>query len=165
MHLVCLHEKKLRPLVEVGASIEDLTPEGLWDTEYHIISMSEAQFKALGQLYSGPPGELGYEELTPSFIREHAPAEQGYLYCRGGRIPNGTKLRATYLSRRYDAEIRGGKVWLNQRSFDSPSKAARSITKNSVNGWKWWEYYDTEAKEWRELSVLRNPGGQTASEL
>ena len=163
MHLVCLHEKKLRPLVEVGASIEDLTPEGLWNTEYHIISMSETQFQALRQLCGGSAGEPGYEEVTPSLIKERTPEKQGYLYCRGGRIPNGTKLRATYLSRRYDAEIRGGKVWLNQRSFDSPSKAARSITKNSVNGWKWWEFYDAEAKQWRELSVLRDSGIPAAS--
>jgi len=51
--------------------------------------------------------------------------------------------------------VRGGKVWFNQKAYDSPSKAARAITKSQANGWKFWEYYDNESGRWRSLSHLR----------
>ena len=146
--------KSLPPLLQVGAAIEDLTPQGLWDSDYHIVSMSDEQFAALQQILGEASAQQDYEDITPT-IASKPTASSGYLYCRGGRIPNDTRFRAKHLSRMYEAEVRGGKVWLNQKAYDSPSKAARAITKTQVNGWKWWEYYDEQANKWRSLSYLR----------
>ena|SRR5712692_543243 len=148
MRIVCLHKEKLEPLVQVGAAIDDLTPKGFWNTEYHIISMSEDQLAALKKLYGEPSTKSGYEDITPMIASKATTASSGFLYCRGGKIPNGTKLHAHYLSQSYEAEVKAGKVWLNQKPYDSPSKAARAITKSAVNGWRWWEYYDEEKKSW-----------------
>ena len=154
MKIICLHENRLTPLLQMGAAIEDLTPLGLWDTPYHLVSMSDEQFEALREIY-GEVAEQEMEDVTPAMVRRPLTETSGFLYCRGGRIPNGTRLRAHYLARDYEAEVRGGKVWFNQKAYDSPSKAARAITKSQANGWKFWEYYDNESGRWRSLSHLR----------
>ncbi len=154
MKIICLHENRLTPLLQMGAAIEDLTPRGLWDTPYHLVSMSDEQFEALREIY-GEVAEQEMEDVTPAMVRRPLTESSGFLYCRGGRIPNGTRLRAHYLARDYEAEVRGSKVWFNQKAYDSPSKAARAITKSQANGWKFWEYYDNESGRWRSLSHLR----------
>ncbi len=154
MRIICLPENKLAPLLQMGAAIEDLTPRGLWNTPYHLVSMSDEQFEALQEIY-GEVAEREMEDVTPAMVRRPLTETSGFLYCRGGRIPNGTRLRAHYLARDYEAEVRGGKVWFNQKAYDSPSKAARAITKSQANGWKFWDYYDEESGRWRNLSHLR----------
>src|SRR5712692_2480788 len=119
MRIVCLHKEKLEPLVQVGASIDDLTPKGLWNTQYHIISISEDQLAALKKLY----GESSYQDITPKIASKAAAISGGFLYCRGGKIPNDIKVRGRHLSQSYETAVRGGKVWLNQKAYDSPSKA------------------------------------------
>ncbi|HEX5258435.1 MAG TPA: hypothetical protein VFW35_06605 [Sphingomicrobium sp.] len=59
----------------------------------------------------------------------------------GGRyLSNGTELRATYKGRLYNASIRGGELVDEAGTMHtSASAAARSITKNTVNGLAFWE--------------------------
>lgn len=162
MRIICLHENKLAPLLQVGAAIKDLTSNGLWDTPYHLVSMSDEQFEALLEIY-GETSQHEMEDVTPDIATRPLAEASGFLYCRGGRIPNGTRLRAHYLARDYEAEIRNGKVWFNQKAYDSPSKAARAITKNQANGWRFWEYYDEESGLWRSLTHLRTKERQLKS--
>jgi len=161
MRIICLRKEKLDPLLQVGAAIEDFTPGGIWKTQFHVVSMSDEQFAALKKLYGEPSLKTGYEDITPKIILNSAAPSVGFLYCRGGKIPNGTKLRAHYLSQIYNAEVRGSRVWLNQKSYSSPSEAARAITKTAVNGWNWWKYYDEQAGRWRNLFILRNQQKKT----
>ena len=153
MRLICVQRDKLQPLGQFGANIDDLTPKGLWDTAYHIVSMSDEQFEALRKLLGD---RSTYQDITPRSLTQLPSAGSGFLYCRGGKIPNGLKLRATHLSRSYEAEVRGGKVWLESKAHDSPSTAARVITKTAVNGWKFWEYLDDERGCWFPLLRLRS---------
>jgi hypothetical protein len=153
MRLVCVQREKLLPLVQVGASIQDLTPDGLWDTTYHVVSMSDEQFEALKKLIDD---QSTIQDITPKPLTHQTPAGSGFLYSRGGRIPNGTKLRARHLSREYQAEVKGGKVWIDNRSYDSPSNAAVAVTHSSVNGWKFWEYLDEQTDRWFPLLKLRS---------
>lgn len=153
MRLVCVQREKLQPLVQFGAPIQDLTPKGLWDTSYHVVSMSDEQFAALQKLLGD---HSAFQDITPKSLAQHAPAGSGFLYSRGGRIPNGTKLRARHLSREYQAEVKGGRVWVGDRPYDSPSNAAVALTKTSVNGWKFWEYLDEQSGKWFPLLKLRS---------
>lgn len=153
MRLICVQRDKLRPLVQFGAHIDDLTPKGLWHTTYHVVSMSDEQFDALQKLLGD---KSAYQDITPKSLAQLASADSGFLYCRGGRVPNGLKLRATHLSRSYEAEVTGGKVWLDSKAYDSPSNAARAITKTAVNGWKFWEYLDERGGRWLPLLKLRS---------
>jgi hypothetical protein len=163
MRLVCVHEEKLSPLMQFGVAIADLTPSGLWGSRYHIVSMSDEQFAALEKIFGKASKEAGYEDMTPEIVAKPVETSPGFLFCRGGKIPNGTKLRAYYLSQLYEAEVRGSRVWLNDKRYDSPSKAARAITKNNVNGWKFWEYYDEQAGKWYSLAYLRRQQSRAAA--
>ena len=84
----------------------------------------------------------------------------GDFFSKGGRIPNGTKLRANYKGRLFYAEIRHGTIWLDGNAYESLSRAiiavARSVgTRNpSLNGWKYWEYEGPDGI-WRPVEQLR----------
>ena len=79
------------------------------------------------------------------------------MWCRGGTIPEGTKLRFPYKSREYKMEVREGKIWVegDTQPYGSPSAAARSITKNSVDGWKVLEY-EAAPGRWKSLAELQS---------
>ena len=79
------------------------------------------------------------------------------MWCRGGTIPEGTKLRfPSYKGREYKMEVREGKILVegDMQPYKSPSAAVRSITKNSVDGWKVLEY-EAAPGQWRDLDELR----------
>lgn len=115
--------------------------------------MSDEQFEAFQKLLGD---KAAYQDITPKSLIQVAAPSSGFMYCRGGQIPNGTKLRATYLSRDYQAEVKGGRFWFEGKAFDSPSNAARAITKTAVNGWKFWEYWDEANERWISLVSLRS---------
>lgn len=157
MKLICLHQDKLNPLLKMGAAMEDLSPDGLWKTSYHVISMSDEQFSAMGAIYGGLKSGTDYQDITPVMLIGQATGEvNGFLYCRGGKIANGTKLRVRYLGELHEAQVRGGKIWLKDKSYTTPSKAARAVTHNNVNGWRFWEYFDEDLNKWRKLEF--SPG-------
>ena len=78
------------------------------------------------------------------------------MWCRGGTIPEGTKLQFSYKGRVYNMEVREGKIWVegDKQPYNSPSAAVRSITKNSVDGWKVLEY-EVAPGRWKSLDELR----------
>jgi hypothetical protein len=74
---------------------------------------------------------------------------------KGIIFPDGTEFRATYKGQNYNAEVKGGALVLNGTRFSSPSSAAISITKNSVNGWVFWECKIPGEDRWRLIKNLR----------
>ena len=150
MRVVCLHKDAVRRLKELGADVKDLTPFGLDGTPYHLITATAEQAAALR------PWNVKHEDVTPKVIA-NLPANDhdGFLYCRGGKIPNGTKLRTKYKAQVFEAQVRGGYIWLEGNKYDNPSYAAKAVGQGSVNGWTSWEYYDEVEKEWFLLDRLR----------
>ena len=153
MRIISINETSLSPLIQMGASINDLTPEGLGDTGFHLVVLSDEQYSAMQQLYG--KSMRGIEDITPKGVKSGQQTTSGFLFCKGGKIPNGIKLRASYLSRYHQADVRNGKIWIEQKSFNNPSSAARSITKSQVNGWDFWGYQDKATGKWQTLSRLR----------
>jgi hypothetical protein len=150
MRVICLHEDAVRRLKELGTEIKDLTPFGLDGTPYHLVTATADQARALKQL------GIRHEDATPKVIANLPPRDsKGFLYCRGGKIPNGTKLRTTYKSQPVEAEVRGGSIWIEGNRYDNPSSAARAVGHGSVNGWTAWEYYDEAERKWFVLDRLR----------
>lgn len=151
VRIICLHKDGLDRLLRLGAAIRDLTPTGVGETPYHLAAMSPEQLQALQEL------AVDHEDVTPKVLKAAAnrPESDGFLYCRGGKIPNGIRLRTTYKSRRFDAEVRGGVIWLNGRGYHNPSDAARGAGHGSANGWQVWEYLDPKDGKWRPLDLLR----------
>jgi hypothetical protein len=81
-------------------------------------------------------------------------ANGAWVYKRV-QFPNGTQLRATYKGKTYTAEIKGGSLILNGQRQTSPSAAASCITRNSVNGWDFWEVKRPGDPSWRIMRELR----------
>ena len=74
-------------------------------------------------------------------------------------LPNGTRLRFRYRGEEHLAEVRDGRIWLNNMPFRTPSGAAMSVTKNNVNGWRLWQVRRPDDSEWLVLDSLRRNTG------
>jgi hypothetical protein len=71
-------------------------------------------------------------------------------------FPEGTQFRKTYKGQTYTAEIKNGRwIGADGKPRKSPSHAAVSITKNNVNGWRFWECKRPGDLEWQLLDELR----------
>ncbi len=70
-------------------------------------------------------------------------------------LPNGTLLRATHKGSAFGATIMDGK-WVNDDGSHSasPSAAAKAITGNNVNGWRFWQAKRPSDTEWRNLDMF-----------
>ncbi len=74
---------------------------------------------------------------------------------KGVHFLEGTELRANYKGIKYTAKVEDGALVLNDQRFDTPSPAAFSITKNSVNGWMFWECRLPNRSSWQLITALR----------
>ncbi len=75
--------------------------------------------------------------------------------AKGVVFPHGTEFRSLYKGQMYHARVDDGFLVLNENNFSSPSPAAMSITKNSVNGWKFWECKLPGKQDWQIIISLR----------
>jgi hypothetical protein len=74
---------------------------------------------------------------------------------KGVVFPHGTEFRSSYKGQMYYARVDNGSLLLNEKKFSSPSAAAMSITKNSINGWKFWECKLPGNHNWQIIIALR----------
>jgi hypothetical protein len=74
---------------------------------------------------------------------------------KGVVFPHRTEFRSFYKGQMYYARVEDGFLVLNEKSFSSPSPAAMAITKNSVNGWKFWECKIPGKENWQIMISLR----------
>lgn len=95
-------------------------------------------------------GDIPREETMPSQQRK-----QG-LVARGILIPNGLRLRKVFKGRLIEAEVKDDAIEYDGHSYTSPSKPACVATGTSVNGWKFWEYFDETSASWQPLEALRS---------
>ena len=74
---------------------------------------------------------------------------------RGGSLPEGTKLKATYKKTEYRAEIRNGR-WIDEagEEHSSPSAAATAISNTNVNGLRFWHARRPDDEKWTRLDIL-----------
>ncbi|MDQ3950734.1 MAG: hypothetical protein M3282_10345 [Gemmatimonadota bacterium] len=64
MRLLCLHADTVQALQRLGTSVDDLTPGGLWDTPYHLVTVSADQRDALQRL------RVALDDVTPTALRD-----------------------------------------------------------------------------------------------
>jgi hypothetical protein len=64
MRLLCLHADTVQALQRLGTSVEDLTPAGLWETPYHLVTVSAEQRDALQRL------RVTLDDVTPTALRD-----------------------------------------------------------------------------------------------
>lgn len=84
------------------------------------------------------------------------PRSGGSVYMQGLEFPEGTKFRVTYKGRTFRAEIKNGQ-WVGEDGIvrKSPSDAASAITKNNVNGWRFWDFQRPGETSWSKMRVLQ----------
>jgi hypothetical protein len=68
MRLLCLHADTVQALQRLGTAVDDLTPDGLWDTPYHLVTVSVEQRDALQRL------RVTLDDVTPTVLRNGAAA-------------------------------------------------------------------------------------------
>jgi hypothetical protein len=66
MRLLCLHADTVQALQRLGTTVDDLTPAGLWDTPYHLVTVSAEQRDALQRL------RVTLDDVTPTALRDAA---------------------------------------------------------------------------------------------
>jgi hypothetical protein len=71
MRLICLHTDTVDALQKLGTSVEDLTPKGLWDTPFHLVTVSPEQREALQQL------RVTLDDVTPTALRDFDAGSRG----------------------------------------------------------------------------------------
>lgn len=67
MRLLCLHADTIRALASLHAPFDDLTPEGLWGTDYHLIGVTADQRDVLRGF------GIDLEDVTPANIESAMP--------------------------------------------------------------------------------------------
>ena len=70
MRLLCLHADTVQALQRLGTSVDDLTPNGLWNTPYHLVSVSAEQRDALQRL------RITLDDVTPTALRDGGTSAQ-----------------------------------------------------------------------------------------
>lgn len=103
-----------------------------------------------------PEDPLGLVEFSDRLQQAvHSQSGKGGFFSRGLWLPNGTRLRARYKQRQYQAEIRDS-AWIDEGggSHTSPSAAATAITRTNVNGLRFWEAMRPLDTVWRRLDTL-----------
>jgi hypothetical protein len=95
-----------------------------------------------------------FDEITGNITRGLGGPEAGF-YSRGLWLPNGTRLRARYKQRLFEARIADGK-WVDTvgNEHTSPSAAAAAITSTNVNGLHFWEAKRPTDHGWRRLQAF-----------
>ena len=94
------------------------------------------------------------QSLPPTPVNGSVAA--GDWVSKGVRFPAGTEFRANHKGRIHLAKVENGALVLDGKRFNSPSLAANSITKNSVNGWLFWECRLPNKSSWQLITALRN---------
>jgi hypothetical protein len=70
-------------------------------------------------------------------------------------FPNGTEFRGKYKGYFYYGEVSSGALMMNGKEFLSPSAAAMTITRSSVDGWLFWDCKTPGASSWINIHTLK----------
>ncbi|UCD88957.1 MAG: DUF2924 domain-containing protein [Desulfobacterales bacterium] len=75
---------------------------------------------------------------------------------RGATFPHGTELRGRYKGHVYYGKVDNGAFVLQGKSFLSPSAAATTITRNTVDGWLFWDCKLPGRSTWMSINKFKN---------
>lgn len=92
---------------------------------------------------------------APQTSSSPEPSAIGGWTTKGVHFPVGTEFRASYKGELHFGKVVDGGIVVNGVKSTSPSDAARVITHNSVNGWKFWECRLPGTSVWRTLQALQ----------
>jgi hypothetical protein len=73
----------------------------------------------------------------------------------GLAFPHDTKFRGLYKGYYYSGRVREGALMLDDKAFVSPCAAAITITRNSVDGWLFWDCKLPGQTCWKSIYELK----------
>ena len=73
----------------------------------------------------------------------------------GVEFPNGTEFRCKYKGYCYYGQVCEGALIINGKRFLSPSAAAVTITRNTVDGWLFWDCKLPGDSSWVNICALK----------
>ena len=145
MRLICIHSDTVAALQRLHTPFDDLTPEGLWGSPYHLVGVSGEQRDVLTAF------NVDFEDITPDALeRTSAAAGENLSYSSQGKVRNGQKLRTSVRGKYLEAVVQSGKILIDGRTYDSPGAASRGITGDKTE-WAFWEYLDDNSGQWMVL--------------
>lgn len=137
--------------------ISDRTHNRLLEQVQNFGETAEDVIRRLLEQADGKSGDGDWEGDSRS------PSSGSPLVSKGGRLPHGAKLRATYKGTQYVAQVRDGKLYWDGEGFDSPSAAALAVihstgtARPTENGWRFWaEVQLPNEEKWRPMSEVRD---------
>jgi hypothetical protein len=84
MRLICIHSDTVAALQRLHTPFDDLTPEGLWGSPYHLVGVSGEQRDVLTAF------NVDFEDITPDALeRTSAAAGENLSYSSQGKVRNG----------------------------------------------------------------------------
>jgi hypothetical protein len=120
--------------------------------ESNRLSFEESENEILKRILLNTKKSDGF---IPVDVQKHTWVSGGGLLWKGVFLKNGLKLQKEYKGQLFKAEVINNQIVFNNSSFHSPSAAAIAVTGTSVNGWVFWEYFNSEKNEWEILDKLR----------
>lgn len=136
------------------------------------IEVSEDVYRglqALARPFEDEPNDVIRRLLDASIVqpkegeRETGQKPGADLVSHVGRVPHGSRLRARYRGREYNAQVLDGQVVWEGRRFESLSKAAVAViqstgsSRGTENGWRFWEVEDPKSGEWKPATEYQHP--------
>jgi hypothetical protein len=145
MRLLCIHADTVAALQRLHTPFDDLTPDALWNSPYHLVGVSAEQRDVLTTF------NIDFEDVTPDALSHGAPAvSENLSYASNGKVRNGQKLRTSVRGKYLEATVQSGKILVDGRAYDTPGAASRGITNNTTE-WAFWEYLDDNSGQWQVL--------------
>ncbi len=98
---------------------------------------------------------LGLGQGNISAAKEATSPSPSDWIAKGVIFPAGTEFRAAYKGQVRAGHVEDGKLVVDGQYYDSPSAAARAITGNYVNGWRFWDCRFPGKSTWQRIENLR----------
>lgn len=92
---------------------------------------------------------------TVESISQKNPIDDLPWIIDGLAFPNGTEFRGKYKGYFYYGKVSSGALMLGSKAFLSPSEAAVTITRSSVDGWLFWDCKPPGASTWINIYTLK----------
>jgi hypothetical protein len=145
MRLICIHQDTVGALQRLHTPFDDLTPDGLWNSPYHLVGVSTEQRDVLVAF------NVDFEDITPDALdRGVAAGAESLSYSSNAKVRNGQRLRTSVRGKYLEATVQGGKILVDGRTYDSPGAATRGISSDKTE-WAFWEYLDDSSGQWQVL--------------
>ena len=114
------------------------------------------------------PGESSFNKMNPKDVFQvpksldtvesnspKHPIDDLPWIVDGLAFPKGTEFRGQYKGHVYYGKVNSGALMMNGKEFLSPCAAATAITRNSVDGWLFWDCKPPGASSWTHIYNLK----------